>query len=140
MDVTEVLLHILVVLLAAKAAAEEANRAKSDFLSNMSHELRTPLGAILGFGQLLEEDISALPSPLHRQWVGSIVRAGWHLLGLVNEVLDLARIEAGLILNGIEFHNAAHCLIESQKSTPYELGLGWTVDLDRKPSQDRGRQ
>jgi aminomethyltransferase len=49
------------------------------------------------------------------------------------DVLDIARIEAGLILNGVEFHNAAHCLIESQKSTPYELGLGWTVDLDRKP-------
>lgn len=49
------------------------------------------------------------------------------------DVLDIARIEAGLILNGVEFHNAAHCLIESQKSTPYELGLGWTVDLHREP-------
>ena len=49
------------------------------------------------------------------------------------DVLDIARIEAGLILNGVEFHNAAHCLIESQKSTPFELGLGWTVDLDREP-------
>lgn len=49
------------------------------------------------------------------------------------DVLDIARIEAGLILNGVEFHNAAHCLIESQKATPYELGLGWTVDLDREP-------
>jgi PAS domain S-box-containing protein len=84
-------------LKAAKLTAENANRAKSDFLSNMSHELRTPLGAILGFGQLLEEDVAALPTALHRQWVGSIVRAGWHLLGLVNEVLDLARIEAGRI-------------------------------------------
>ncbi len=84
-------------LKAAKLAAEHANQAKSDFLSNMSHELRTPLGAILGFGQLLEEDAAALPGALHSQWVGSIVRAGWHLLGLVNEVLDLARIEAGRI-------------------------------------------
>lgn len=49
------------------------------------------------------------------------------------DVLDTARIEAGLILNGIEFHNAAHCLIEAQKSTPFELGLGWAVDLDREP-------
>jgi aminomethyltransferase len=48
------------------------------------------------------------------------------------DVLDIARIEAGLVLNGIEFHNAAHCLVESQKSTPFELGLGWTVDLDRE--------
>ncbi len=49
------------------------------------------------------------------------------------DVLDIARIEASLILNGIEFHNAAHCLVESQKSTPFELGLGWTVDLEREP-------
>ena len=54
---------------------------------------------------------------------------------LVNPTISFLfpRIEAGLILNGVEFHNAAHCLIESQKSTPYELGLGWTVDLDREP-------
>ncbi len=49
------------------------------------------------------------------------------------DVLDIARIEAGLMLNGVEFHNAAHCLVESQKSTPFELGLGWTVDLEREP-------
>jgi aminomethyltransferase len=54
-----------------------------------------------------------------------------HPFGL--DVLDIARIEAGLILNGVEFHNAAHCLVESQKSTPFELGLDWTVDLDREP-------
>jgi aminomethyltransferase len=49
------------------------------------------------------------------------------------DVLDIVRIEAGLILNGVEFHNAEHCLIEAQKSTPFELGLGWTVDLQREP-------
>jgi aminomethyltransferase len=49
------------------------------------------------------------------------------------DVLDISRIEAGLVLNGVEFHNAQHCLIESQKSTPFELGLGWTVDLQREP-------
>jgi aminomethyltransferase len=49
------------------------------------------------------------------------------------DVLDITRIEAGLILNGVEFHNAEHCLIESQKSTPFELDLGWTVDLERTP-------
>ncbi len=48
------------------------------------------------------------------------------------DVLDIARIEAGLILNGVDFHNALYCLIESQKSTPFELGLGWTIDLDRE--------
>jgi aminomethyltransferase len=49
------------------------------------------------------------------------------------DVLDITRVEAGLILNGVDFHNAEHCLIESQKSTPFELGLGWTVDLEREP-------
>ncbi|MEJ2169803.1 MAG: aminomethyltransferase family protein [Desulfobacterales bacterium] len=49
------------------------------------------------------------------------------------DVLDITRIEAGLILNGVEFHNAEHCLIEAQKATPFELGLGWTVDLQREP-------
>src|SRR5262249_20075737 len=76
----------------AKRAAEDANRAKSEFLSRMSHELRTPLNAILGFGQLL--DMGA-PTPRQRQQVEQILKGGRHLLELINEVLDLARIEAG---------------------------------------------
>lgn len=76
----------------AKEEAERANRAKSEFLSRMSHELRTPLNAILGFGQLLEMDT---PPPKQEKWVGQILRAGEHLLGLINELLDTASIEAG---------------------------------------------
>lgn len=76
----------------AKAAAEAANRAKSDFLSRMSHELRTPLNAILGFGQLLE---MGSPSPRQKQQLDQILKGGRHLVELINEVLDLARIEAG---------------------------------------------
>ena len=78
----------------AKRAAEAANRAKSEFLSRMSHELRTPLNAILGFAQLLE---MGAPTPRQRQQVEQILKGGRHLLGLINEVLDLARIEAGLV-------------------------------------------
>ena len=76
----------------AQHAAEAANRAKSEFLSRMSHELRTPLNAVLGFGQLLE--IEDLPDD-QRDAVEHILKAGRHLLGLINEVLDISRIEAG---------------------------------------------
>ncbi|MEM6795027.1 MAG: two-component regulator propeller domain-containing protein [Acidobacteriota bacterium] len=73
--------------------AQEANRAKSTFLSNMSHELRTPLNAMLGFAQLMERD-SALDAD-HQESLGSILRSGEHLLGLINDVLSLSKIEAG---------------------------------------------
>ncbi len=76
----------------AKEEAEKANRAKSEFLSRVSHELRTPLNAILGFGQLLDlEPLNAV----QRSSVEQILKGGHHLLDLINEVLDIARIEAG---------------------------------------------
>ncbi len=78
----------------ALESAENANRAKSDFLSNMSHELRTPLNAILGFAQLIESGIPT-PTPTQKRNVDQILKAGWYLLELINEVLDLALIESG---------------------------------------------
>ncbi len=83
----------------AREVAEQANRAKSEFLSRMSHELRTPLNAILGFGQLLEMD--DLP-PRRREGVSHILKAGHHLLALINEVLDISRIEAGNLALSLE--------------------------------------
>ncbi len=77
----------------AKEAAETANRAKSEFLANMSHELRTPLNGILGYAQILKRD-AALPRE-HKENVEVIQRSGEHLLTLINDVLDLAKIEAG---------------------------------------------
>jgi PAS domain S-box-containing protein len=76
----------------AKEEAERANRAKSEFLSRMSHELRTPLHAILGFAQLVETEGQSADDA---ESVAQIVRAGKHLLGLINEVLDIARVESG---------------------------------------------
>ena len=81
-------------LMNARAEADRANRAKSEFLSRMSHELRTPLNAILGFGQLLEMDET---EPTRRDSVDHILKGGRHLLGLIDEVLEISRIESGTL-------------------------------------------
>ena len=78
----------------AKAAAEKASLAKSDFLSQMSHELRTPLNAVLGFAQVMTSG-SPLPTPAQKRSLDQILKAGWYLLDLINEILDLALIESG---------------------------------------------
>lgn len=80
----------------ARAEAEYANRAKSNFLAFMSHELRTPLNAVIGFGELMEaEPFGPLGSPRYKHYAGMIVEGGRHLLGVINAILDLTRIESG---------------------------------------------
>jgi len=91
----------------AREAAEASNRAKSDFLSRMSHELRTPLNAMLGFAQLLELDPRHPLTDAQRPWVSQIQQAGWHLLEMINDVLDLSRIESGNLRLQIETLNLA---------------------------------
>jgi PAS domain S-box-containing protein len=85
----------------AMAIAEKANLAKSDFLSSMSHELRTPLSAILGFAQLMESG-SPSPTPSQKRSIDQILKAGWYLLELINEILDLALIESGKLPLSLE--------------------------------------
>ena len=92
-------------LLRAKETAEQANRAKSEFLSSVSHELRTPMNAILGFAQML--DIDQRLDDDQRENVGEILKAGRHLLSLINDVLDLAKVEAGRVELSIEPVNCA---------------------------------
>ncbi len=84
-------------LVKAKAEADSANRAKSDFLLNMSHELRSPLSSILGFTQLIEGG-KPRPTPAQQDSVEQILHAGWYLLGLINEILDLTSIESGKVV------------------------------------------
>ncbi len=95
----------------AVAAAEKANLAKSDFLSSMSHELRTPLNAILGFAQLVESGTPAL-TPTQKRSIDQILKAGWYLLDLINEILDLALIESGKLSLSVEPVSLQEVLME----------------------------
>jgi PAS domain S-box-containing protein len=97
----------------ARSVAETASLAKSDFLSSMSHELRSPLNAILGFAQLMESDVPA-PTPAQSESIAQILQAGWHLLTLINEILDLAKVESGQVPLSEEPVSLAEVMLESQ--------------------------
>lgn len=116
-------------LLEAKETAEEASRAKSEFLSRTSHELRTPLNAILGFGQLLE---TTTLSPNDRESVDQILRGGRHLLELINEVLDISEFEARRLALSVEPVSVAEVVSESvDLHTP--LARAHKVELQTSP-------
>lgn len=102
-------------LILAKAAAENANQAKSAFLSNMSHELRTPLNAILGFTQLLASEALPITPEKKRDFTAYISKAGKHLLVLINEVLDLAKVESGTLTLSLEPVLLAEVMLECRE-------------------------
>jgi PAS domain S-box-containing protein len=87
--------HAAEAMAIARDAAVQANRAKSSFLANISHELRTPLNAILGYAEILQEDLRQLEQPQMLSDVDHIYTAGTHLLNVVNDLLDISKIEAG---------------------------------------------
>jgi PAS domain S-box-containing protein len=98
----------------AMAVADKANRAKSDFLSGMSHELRTPLNAVLGFAQLMDT-ATPPPTPAQKRNLDQILKAGWYLLELINEVLDLALIESGKVTMSNEAVSLQEVLLECRE-------------------------
>ncbi len=118
-DVTErkrldqVLQEKNVELESARALAEKANRAKSEFLSSMSHELRSPLNAILGFAQLMASE-APQPTPSQAGSIDQILHAGWYLLELINEILDLSAIESGKLSMSVEPVPLTEVLAECQ--------------------------
>jgi PAS domain S-box-containing protein len=113
----------------ARAAAEAGSAAKSEFLSSMSHELRTPMNAILGFAQLLQRDRKEPLSARHQERVGQILKGGEHLLRLIDDILDLSRIEAGGVSISMEPVGLADVLDEARRileplAVRSQIGLG----------------
>ncbi len=96
---------------AARSVADKANLAKSEFMSNMSHELRSPLNAILGFAQLMESGVPA-PTAVQKSSIEQVLKAGWYLLELINEILDLALIESGRLSMSMEPVSLSEVLLD----------------------------
>jgi len=129
----------------AKAAAEAANLAKSQFLANMSHELRTPLNAILGFSEVLENGIAGPLQSRQAEYIGLVRQSGEHLLHLINEILDLARIDAGKLelheemLDPRRLVDSAVALVKDRAATGL-LNLAVDIEEDMPPlTADRTR-
>ena len=125
-------------LRAAKEAAESANRAKRDFLANMSHELRTPLNAILGYSEMLQEEAEDLSLSALIPDLQKIQTAGRHLLALINDVLDLTKIEAGrmqMYLESFEVSAVVREVAETVK--PLMETNGNTLDIRLGPAVGR---
>ncbi|HYK03125.1 MAG TPA: PAS domain S-box protein [Thermoanaerobaculia bacterium] len=122
-------------IMTAKAIAEKANLAKSEFLSSMSHELRSPLNAILGFAQLMESD-SPPPTSTQTESISQILNAGWYLLELINEILDLATIESGKLSISMEPVSLSEVLQECQSMIePLALRRGITMSFPGSDNQ-----
>ncbi|MDP3031240.1 MAG: ATP-binding protein [Rhodocyclaceae bacterium] len=128
----------------ARAVAEKSNLAKSDFLSSMSHELRTPLNAILGFAQLIESG-TPIPTIAQKRNLDQILKAGWYLLELINEILDLALIESGKAMLSFEPVSLAEVMLECRamiEPQAHKRGIDMTFPRFELPyfvSADRTR-
>jgi PAS domain S-box-containing protein len=119
-------------LMTARNAAEGANRAKSQFLARMSHELRTPLNSVIGFATILRKDKAANHNEQQSLYLDRIIANGKHLLALINDVLDLSKVEAGrmeLDKSTVEVDRVVREVVQSFEGQARERGLGLEMDI-----------
>jgi PAS domain S-box-containing protein len=136
-DITE-RKHVAWELEQAKSDAESANRAKSEFLANMSHELRTPLNAVIGFSEVLEDGTFGELNDKQRKYVGNILQSGCHLLSLINDILDLSKIEAGKMELEVTDVDVSRLIFESLvfvQEKAHQHGILLETDLSEDVNQ-----
>ncbi|MEH2022406.1 hybrid sensor histidine kinase/response regulator [Nostoc sp.] len=120
-------------LRASQEAAEAASRAKSEFLATMSHELRTPLNVIMGLSQLLQQEIVGSLNEKQNEYVSCIYSSGEHLLALINDILDLSKVEADkeeLLLSPLSVSDLCNYAIWTVRDRALEKGLQFTHKID----------
>jgi PAS domain S-box-containing protein len=119
----------------SKEAAEAGSRAKSEFLATMSHELRTPLNAIMGLSQLLQQEMVGSLNDKQKEYVNCIYSSGEHLLALINDILDLSKVEAGkeeLFLSKLLVQELCEYVISTVRDRAEEKGLQLVTEIDEK--------
>ncbi|WP_445634970.1 histidine kinase [Nostoc sp. DSM 114161] len=120
-------------LRASQEAAEAASRAKSEFLATMSHELRTPLNAIMGLSQLLQQEIVGSLNEKQKEYINCIYTSGEQLLAVINDILDLSKVEAGkeeLLLLPLSVSEICNYAISTVRDGALEKGLQLTYEID----------
>nr|MBI3614345.1 DUF3365 domain-containing protein [Nitrospirota bacterium] len=120
-------------LLGAKEAAETANRAKSEFLANMSHELRTPMNAIIGFSEILADQTFGELNPKQAKYVNNVLTSGRHLLQLINDILDLSKVEAGrmeLQCSAFDARQALRDIVAIVKTLAAKKGVALQIEAE----------